>query len=111
MHAVHRLVVEAFIGPCPEGLQVTHNDGDPSNPRLENIRYTTAADNNMDKVAHGTQQYGEKNPASKLTDDSVREIRSALASGESKMSQARHYGVSHKTIRNIANGIIWTHVP
>jgi len=110
MHAIHRLVAEAFLGPCPEGLEVAHNDGDPRNPRLENLRYTTRSDNNMDKVKHGTHQGGESNPAHKLTEDDVREIRKALEAGESKMSQARRFNVSHKTIRNIANNLIWTHV-
>lgn len=28
---VHRLVMEAFVGPCPEGMEVRHLDGDASN--------------------------------------------------------------------------------
>ena len=110
MHAVHKLVAEAFLGPCPEGMEVAHNDGDPRNPRLENLRYATRSDNNRDKVKHGTHQKGIRNPASKLTEEDVREIRAALADGQSKMSQARRFNVSHKTIRNIANNLIWGHV-
>ena len=110
MHTVHRLVAEAFLGPCPEGLEVAHNDGVPTNSRLENLRYATRSDNNKDKVRHGTHRKGTSVPTSKLTDEDVRKIRAALAEGQSKMSQARRFNVSHKTIRNIANNLIWNHV-
>ncbi|KKL84217.1 hypothetical protein LCGC14_1966890, partial [marine sediment metagenome] len=28
---VHRLVLETFIGPCPEGMECRHLDGDQTN--------------------------------------------------------------------------------
>lgn len=51
---VHRLVLEAFVGPCPDGLQCCHNDGDATNNRLENLRWDTPSSNMYDKVRHGT---------------------------------------------------------
>jgi HNH endonuclease len=38
---VHRLVLLAFVGTCPPGLICCHNDGDPSNNRLLNLRWDT----------------------------------------------------------------------
>src|SRR5436305_14954603 len=35
---VHRLVLEAFVGPRPPGLVCCHNDGNPANNRVENLR-------------------------------------------------------------------------
>src|SRR5438270_713720 len=35
---VHRLVLEAFVGPRPEGLEGCHNDGSPQNNHLSNLR-------------------------------------------------------------------------
>lgn len=50
---IHRAVMSAFVGPPPEALQVCHNDGDPTNNRLGNLRYDTASANQQDKVRHG----------------------------------------------------------
>ena len=36
---VHRLVLEAFIGPAPEGLVGRHKDEDTENNRLDNLFY------------------------------------------------------------------------
>lgn len=53
-HKVHRLVLQAFVGPCPDGQQVRHLDGDKENNNLRNLRYGTGAENTADKVRHGT---------------------------------------------------------
>ena len=47
---VSRLVLLAFIGPCPNGMEVCHNDGNPSNNRLDNLRYDTHSGNMIDAV-------------------------------------------------------------
>lgn len=51
--AVHQLVMLAFVGPCPDGMQVRHDDGDRDNCRLENLLYGTQSDNEQDKIRHG----------------------------------------------------------
>lgn len=51
---VHRIVLAAFVGPCPEGHEALHRDGNPSNNRLENLRWGTSLENMADKVKHGT---------------------------------------------------------
>lgn len=50
---VHRLVLEAFVGPCPEGQEGCHGPGGPSDNRLENIRWDTREENARDIVRHG----------------------------------------------------------
>jgi hypothetical protein len=52
--AVHRLVLEAFVGPCPPGMEGCHNDGDQLNNRLDNLRWDTPSNNKLDSVRHGT---------------------------------------------------------
>lgn len=58
--AVHRLVLEAFVGPRPDGLECCHNDGDPTNNRVENLRWDTHASNITDTVNHGTHTNASK---------------------------------------------------
>src|SRR5580692_6673757 len=31
VYLVHHLVLVAFVGPCPEGMEGCHNDGNPAN--------------------------------------------------------------------------------
>lgn len=57
---IHRLVLEAFVGPCPAGLEGCHGDGDASNNRLENLRWDTPSENNYDSVRHGTHGMASK---------------------------------------------------
>ena len=51
---VHRLVLEAFIGPCPEGMEACHGDGDRANNAVGNLRWDTRSSNFLDKRQHGT---------------------------------------------------------
>ncbi|MGH8035083.1 MAG: HNH endonuclease signature motif containing protein, partial [Lysobacterales bacterium] len=57
---VHRLVLEAFVGPCPDGMVGCHNDGDTRNNRLSNRRWDTPGSNNRDKQVHGTDHQVKK---------------------------------------------------
>lgn len=58
--AVHRLVLEAFVGARPDGLEACHGDGDPQNNRLENLRWDTRQANVLDKVRHGGHPFANK---------------------------------------------------
>lgn len=53
----HRLVLAAFVGPCPEGQEVRHLDGNPQNNVLNNLAYGTPSENHMDMVRHGTHPW------------------------------------------------------
>jgi hypothetical protein len=56
---VHRLVLEAFVGPAPEGALTRHLNGDCRDNRLENLAWGTAAENAADMETHGTRRRGE----------------------------------------------------
>ena len=47
---VHRLVLLAFVGPCPEGKEACHNDGNQRNNRLDNLRWDTPKANAADRI-------------------------------------------------------------
>lgn len=54
---------------------------------------------------------GEDNPAAKLTEEQVQEIKRLLARGAGYRFLAERYGVSRTTIGEIARGQRWQHVP
>lgn len=54
--SVHALVCEAFIGPRPDGHEVRHLDGDPSNNVLANLTYGTPRENALDTIRHGNHR-------------------------------------------------------
>lgn len=50
---VHRLVLEAFVGPCPDGMECCHNNGIPGDNKLTNLRWGTRIENAADVRRHG----------------------------------------------------------
>ena len=46
---VHQLVAQAFLGPCPEGMEVCHGVDGQQNNSLENLTYNTHTSNSRDK--------------------------------------------------------------
>lgn len=53
---IHRLVLEAFIGECPEGMETRHLDGNPTNNQPSNLKWGTSQENKWDTVAMGNHQ-------------------------------------------------------
>ena len=50
---VHHLVLEAFVGPRPEGYECRHLNGDPTDNRPKNLIWGTSSENKRDIVQHG----------------------------------------------------------
>lgn len=92
---VHRLVMETFVGECPYGLEVCHNDGDSSNNRLDNLRYDTRHENMIDASKIN------RHPAQKLSTEDVIAIRQRLSNGERQKDIAKDYGVGQYAISAI----------
>lgn len=76
---IHRLVLMAFCGKCPEGMECMHLDDNPSNNKIENLKWGTRSENQKQKFKNGrsTRKYktGEDNPSSKLKLSDVIRIR------------------------------------
>lgn len=121
---IHQLVLEAFVGPCPEGMQCCHNDGSRNNNALSNLRWDTHRANIADKFRHGTHVRGERNPMAKITEETARLIldryrvalSNAKASGLSRVrpgtlaALAREAATTYATVLNIIYGRRWQHV-
>lgn len=100
---VHRLVLDAFDGPCPVGMECRHEDGDRLNPKLANLSWGTPKQNGEDRVAHGNQARHERHGMAKLTADDVREIRRLLGT-MSQRAIAKRFGVDPSLISRLHTG-------
>ena len=107
---VHRLVLEAFCGPCPDKFEASHLDGDKRNNRRTNLAWESRSDNHRRKVEHGTAQKGSRNGQSKLTESQIPKIRRLLAQRVSMSTIAGMFQVSPRAIRHIKQGRAWAHV-
>jgi hypothetical protein len=54
---IHILVAEAFLGKRPEGLVIRHLNDDPTDNRLENLKYGTRSENALDAIRNGKLDY------------------------------------------------------
>lgn len=106
---VHRLVLFAFEGsPRSDKLCCAHNNGDPSDNRLENLRWATYAENSADSIRHGTSgrptNSGTRHFRSKLNPEIISNMKSMVESGVSVRAVSRKFNVSHGTALNAIRG-------
>jgi len=92
---VHRLVLAAFVGPCPKGMEARHfPDRSRRNNKVSNLKYGTRLQNIHDRIFHGTDNRGSRSGTAKLTWKQVNEIRELHNRGELQKDIAIKYGVS-----------------
>lgn len=58
---VHQLVLEAFVGPRPEGMVACHWNDISDDNRVENLRWATPQENRMDTIRNGHDPNATKN--------------------------------------------------
>lgn len=111
---IHRLLLETFVGPCPEGMECRHLNGDRQDNRLENLKWGTHAENVRDTVRQGNHpktmlgKHGEKSPVSKLSNLQRRLVIYQYSTGlQTQYQLAEEYGVHQSTIGRLVTGKIW----
>lgn len=109
LYQVHRLVLAAFVGACPHGMESRHLDGDKTNNSRLNLAWGTHAENMADQVRHGTRARGTSMPTAKLTEAAVVEIRRRCKHA-SLRALSREFGVTPEAIRGVVRGLTWAHV-
>ena len=87
----HRALMLAFVGVPPPGAQACHEDGDPSNCTLDNLRWDTRVGNHRDQWRHNTMSHIIHRSERKT-------IYDRYHAGEAQATIAADYGVESSTI-------------
>lgn len=105
----HKLVAEAFLGPCPPGHEVNHKDGIKARNHLDNLEYITHGENVLHARRNGLWKLGASRKQAVLTEQDVREIRRLCLS----LSQKRVgdlFGICQQHVSDIVRRKIWADV-
>ncbi|MDG9926916.1 MULTISPECIES: NUMOD4 motif-containing HNH endonuclease [unclassified Pseudomonas] len=100
---VHRIVLEAFEGACPEGMEALHRNGVKSDNRLDNLRWGTHLENCVDRSKHG-------GTGTLLNFELAQQIR-AMCGKATQVEIARQFGVSQFMVGQILMGRYWNVPP
>jgi hypothetical protein len=106
----HREVCERAHGPAPSKRhQAAHScgRGHEGCVNKRHLRWATPAENQADRVMHGTHSRGTANIRALLTEAQVVDIRNRLAGGSTQAALARDFGVHLSTIHLIKTGRNW----
>lgn len=106
---VHLLVLETFRGPCPDGKQCRHLDGDKLNSQLSNLKWGIPREQVADRIKHGTMRnppvlMGTDNPAAKFDDFTIERARYLMDRGWSTKAVSGATGVSTRHLRRVRLG-------
>jgi hypothetical protein len=106
----HKLVANAFLGPCPDGMEIHHKDHNPLNPRLDNLEYVTRSRNKILSVEANRWPLGERRWNAVLTEGIVKEIRMLFNAGWSINKIADRFAANFTTIYHVVRRNNWKHV-
>jgi len=135
---VHRLVLEAWDKPCPEGCVTHHINGNKRDNRLENLEWVTQKTNiwyRKDRIpakkcpvcqhefkpktrSQKTCSHecvaklltGENHPRVKLKEEDIKNIRSLRKQGTKGIEVAKLYSITPSTVCDIVKRRCWKHV-
>ena len=103
---VHKLVLMAFCGNRPDGMVACHNDGNPSNNNIKNLRWDTVKNNVKDIDLHGTRAKGEKVGTSKFKEFQITLIKQCKTLKEAQAVCQ----ISRTHFHRIKNGESWKYL-
>ena len=105
---LHRLVLEAFVGPCPKGMESRHLNDVGTDNRFVNLSWGTHVQNTADKAINGKLLFGEKHANSTLKEADILEIRRLAREGVNRREIAKRFGFKKTyAITRIVYGETW----
>lgn len=109
--AVHRLVLEAFVGSCPKGMQANHKDGNKTNNNLSNLEWVTPGENLAHAYRIGlVDTHGERHSRAKWKDGEIWLLKKMLFFNINKHIISKMFKMSIRNINRIAHGDRWSHI-
>jgi NADH:ubiquinone oxidoreductase subunit C len=100
---IHLLVLEAFVGPRPEGYEAAHLDDNSRNNHVSNLAWVTRSENQRMNSRVFMNTF-----AARLTPTDVKEIRRLYATGEYLQRElAKMFGVTAPHISRIVTKTRW----
>ena len=110
-HFAHALVLEAFIGPCPDGMVACHHpDRSRVNNNIQNLRWDTQKSNSEDREKHGTTAKGDRAGQAKLSAGCIQRIFDLRKAGFTHREIAMWIGVGAVSIHNVLTLKTWRHL-
>ena len=106
---VHRLVCEIVNGPPPSPFhEAAHTCGQGRSGCVSplHLAWKTRKENEADKIAHGSHQYGERNKMAKLSEPDIQEIRRLKGTLTQAQIGAR-FGVHQVHVSRILRSTRW----
>lgn len=100
---VGALILETFVGPRPDGMEVCHRDDDGINNAAGNLYWGTPTQNAADRARNGGTVDGERHHFAKLTNEQMGEIKHS-GDSDSPEQAAQRFGVSVGTVYRIRSG-------
>ena len=123
--AIHTLVAESFIGPCPENCVIHHKDKNPLNNCLKNLEWISRSEHgkihprtpggkrNKEGIASDNPWRGERVHSAKLTEIQVKEIRRLWLEktpNYSLQELSKTFNVTMGTLSKIINRKTWAYL-
>ncbi len=107
--AVHRLVLETFVGACPKGKECCHIDDSPQNNSLPNLYWGSRSQNVIDAFRNGKRDNkGEKHSQARLNKILVSAIKVLQNSKQFTSKELSYlFNVCHDHINAIKYGKSW----
>lgn len=97
---VHHLVLEAFVGFRPDGMECRHLDGDTNNNELCNLAWGTPAENSKDRARHNRSKV-------RLSYMRAQSIRAAHKKGRTTAEISKSFSVPKSTVSRVIRGRNW----
>lgn len=107
---LHRATWEREHGQIEPGMEVCHECDTPACINPDHLFLGTHKENIEDCVRKGRNQRGSQKYNAKLTEDTVRAIKAAMARGATNAALGREHGISACCMSRIRHGIKWKHV-